>query len=82
MKEEIKINGNFAVRVGNMWAKRDYEGAKLTEQPDSLMKFADAYKLAKKIGGKVHMFKPKEIPEAEIESLILAAGIKESEDED
>lgn len=24
MNEEIKVNGNFAVRVGNMWAKRDY----------------------------------------------------------
>lgn len=82
MNEEIKVNGNFAVRVGNMWAKRDYEGAKLTEQPDSLMKFADAYKLAQKIGGKVHMFKPKEIAESEMESLILAAGIKQHEEEE
>ncbi len=51
MNEETKVNGNFAVRVGNMWAKRDYEGAKLTEQPNSLMKFADAYKLAKRDSG-------------------------------
>lgn len=81
MNEEIKVNGNFAVRVGNMWAKSDYEGAKLTKQPDSLMDFKRAYKLANEVGGKVHMFKPQEISESELNNLMLAAGVG-NQDED
>ena len=82
MNVEIKVNGNFAVRVGNMWAKTEYNSVSLSEQPSSLMKFTDAYKLAERTGGKVFMFKPKEILETEMENLILAAGIsRDSEGE-
>lgn len=79
--EDIKITGNFAVKVGSMWAKDDYEGAKLTKQPDSLMDFKRAYKLAEKTGGTIHMFKPQEVTKDELENLAIAAGMKESEDE-
>lgn len=78
--DEIKVNGNFAVKVGNMWAKSDYEGAKLTKQPDSLMDFKRAYKLASEIGGKVCMFKPSEISDKEMENLVMASGLNNEED--
>ena len=82
MNDDIKVNGNFAVRVGNMWAKSDYEGAKLTKQPDSLMDFKRAYKLASEVGGKIHMFKPQEISESELSNLVLAAGIDNKDEDD
>lgn len=79
--EDIEVTGNFAVKVGNMWAKKDYEGVKLTKQPDSLMEFKRAYQLAEETGGKVHMFNPQEISKEEMENLAIAAGVKtESED--
>lgn len=78
--EEIKVNGNFAVKVGNMWASSSYDSVKLNEQPESLMSFKDAHKLAEKIGGKVFMFKPQEISNEEMENLILASGINQEEE--
>lgn len=79
--EETKVNGNFAVKVGNMWAAESYNSVSLNEQPESLMSFKNAYKLAEKVGGKIFVFKPKEIAESELENFILASGIKNDEDE-
>lgn len=79
--EEIKVNGNFAVKVGNMWASTSYNSVSLNEQPESLMAFKDAYKLAEKVGGKVFMFKPQEISKDEMENLILASGVNQPDEE-
>lgn len=82
MEEEIKVNGNFAVKVGNMWAKQEYgDPVSLTDQPDKLMGFKKAYELSKKVGGRISMFKPQEIGESELNNLALAAGIGNKEEE-
>lgn len=78
--DEIKVNGNFAVKVGNMWAKQEYSSVQLTKQPDCLMDFKRAYELAKEIGGKVWMFKPSEITDSEMENLVMASGLNNEED--
>lgn len=78
--ESIKVNGNFAVKVGNMWAKRSYNEVNLTKQPDALTDFKQAYALSKEIGGKVYMFKPAEISDEEMENLILASQAGEGEE--
>lgn len=78
--EEIKVNGNFAVKVGKMWASSSYNSVAINDQPESLMNFKDAYKLAEKVGGKIFMFKPQEIKDDEMENLILASGLKQEEE--
>lgn len=79
--ENIKVNGNFAVKVGNMWAKRGYSEVNLTKQPAALTDFKQAYTLSKEIGGKVYMFKPSEISDEEMENLILASNAEGDEEE-
>lgn len=74
--EEIKLNGNFAVKVGQMWAKQSYDSIELNDYPKSLVSFADAFSLSEKTGGKVVMFKPVEISNEKIEELKLAAEMK------
>ncbi len=74
--EEIKLNGNFAVKVGQMWARNDYSSIELTDYPKTLVSFSDALALSEKTGGKVVMFKPVEISDEKIEELKLAAEMK------
>lgn len=74
--EEIKLNGNFAVKVGQMWAKKSFDSIELDNQPKALVSFTDALSLAEKTGGKVVMFKPIEISDEKIEELKLAAEVK------
>lgn len=76
--EDIKLNGNFAVKVGNLWVKKDYNEYSLSEQPKSLVEFKAAYDIANKVGGKVFMFKPVEIDDEKIEDLKMAAGLAQS----
>lgn len=80
--ENIKVEGNFAVKVGNMWARKDYNEITLKDQPASLLGFKDAYKMAEKTGGKVVMFKPQELTDEELANLKIAAGIGGEGDED
>ena len=79
--ENIKIEGNFAVKVGNMWAKQDYNEIALKDEPVSLLGFKEAYKMAEKTGGQVVMFKPTELPDEELANLKLAAEIGGEGDE-
>lgn len=72
---EIKVDGNFAVKVGKMWARSSYDNVELYKQPKSLMNFKDAYELKEKVGGEIYMFKPQQLDLAEIENLKLAAEI-------
>ena len=72
---EIKVNGNFAVKVGKLWARNDYNEVSLHEQPKSLMTFKDAYDLNEKVGGEIYIFNPRKLDLAEVENLKLAAGI-------
>lgn len=72
--ETINVEGNFAAKVGTMWAKRDYSNIELHNQPEKLTSFKDAYELAQKIGGKVYVFKPKELTDEQIADLKLAAA--------
>lgn len=74
--EEIQLNGNFAVKVGMMWAKETYDSIELVDYPKSLVPFADALNIAGKTGGKIVMFKPVEISDEKIEELKLAAEMK------
>ncbi len=74
--EEIKLNGNFAVKVGQMWAKKSYDTIELDNYPKSLVSFTEALTIAGKTGGKVVMFKPVEISDEKIEELKLAAEMK------
>lgn len=75
--EEIKLNGNFAVKVGQMWARNDYgDSVELNSHPKALVSFTDALSLAEKTGGKVVMFKPVEVSDEKIEELKLAAEVK------
>ena len=74
--EEIKLNGNFAVKIGEMWAKKTYDGIGLKDYPEALVSFTEALALSKKTGGKVVMFKPVEISDEKIEELKLAAEMK------
>lgn len=80
-KENIKIEGNFAVKIGKMWAVDGYN-LELREQPKSLLGFKDAHKVAEKTGGKIVMFKPIELSDDELVNLKLAAGLTGKEDED
>ena len=76
--EEIKVNGNFAVKVGKLWATKDtYSGGvALHEQPESLMEFSKAYELSEKVGGEVYIFRPEPITKEKMEDLRLAADMK------
>lgn len=71
--ETIDVKGNFATKVGTMWAKKNYDSIELNEQPKSLTSFKEANELAHKIGGKVYMFKPVELTDEQIADLKLAA---------
>lgn len=71
--ETIDVKGNFAVRVGNMWAQKDYSDIKLKEQPNQLDTFKNAYKLAEKTGGRIVVFKPQELTDEQIADLKMAA---------
>ena len=75
MDNEIKVDGNFAVKVGKMWVRKQYSDIDLKEQPTSLISFKEAYELKEKTGGSIFMFKPIELDLAEIENLKLAAEI-------
>lgn len=75
--ETINVKGNFAAKVGTMWAKKNYDGIELNEQPESLNSFKEANELAQKIGGKVYMFKPVELTDEQIADLKLAAASAE-----
>lgn len=77
--DEIKVDGNFAVKVGKLWARKDYSDVTLCERPKSLMSFKDAYNLNDKVGGEVFMFSPRKLDMQEIENLKLAAEISEEE---
>lgn len=74
-EETIKVDGNFAVKVGKMWVSKQYSDVELKEQPNSLISFKEAYELREKTGGSIFMFKPIELDLAEIENLKLAAEI-------
>jgi len=74
--EEIKLNGNFAVKVGQVWAIKVYDSIELHDYPKALVSFTDALALSEKTGGKVVMFKPVEISDEKIEELKLAAEMK------
>lgn len=74
--EEIKLSGNFAVKIGDMWAKKAYDSIELKDYPESLVPFTEALTLSKKTGGKVVMFKPVEVSEEKIEELKMAAELK------
>ncbi|MBR2766822.1 hypothetical protein IKF63_01200 [Candidatus Saccharibacteria bacterium] len=71
----IDVKGNFAVRVGKMWAGEESysESVSLSEQPKQLCSFAKAATLAEKTGGSVVMFKPIDLTEEQIADLKLAA---------
>lgn len=71
---EISVNGNFAVRVGKMWATEEYKSISLNEQPDALYSFKKAFALADRVGGKIVMFKPTELSEEQLAELKLAAA--------
>jgi hypothetical protein len=71
---EISVNGNFAVRVGKMWATKDYNSINLDDQPNSLYSFKKAYELADKVGGRVVIFKPTELSDEQLAELKLAAA--------
>lgn len=71
---EISVNGNFAVRVGKMWATKSYSDINLNDQPNSLYSFKKAYELAEKVGGSVVVFKPTELSAEQIAELKLAAA--------
>ena len=77
----IDVKGNFAVRVGNMWAQKDYSEIKLKEQPNQLDTFKNAYKLAEKTGGRIVMFKPQELTDDQLTELKLAASDGVSDDD-
>lgn len=72
--ETINVKGNFATKVGKMWAQKEYSGISLTEQPQSLTSFKEANKLAQETGGRVWMFKPVELTDEQIADLKLAAA--------
>lgn len=72
--ETINVKGNFAAKVGVMWAKKDYNSIELNDQPERLTSFKEANELAQKIGGKVYMFKPVELTDEQIADLKLAAA--------
>lgn len=74
--EEIKLNGNFAVKIGNTWAKKAYDSIELKDYPEALVSFVEALALAQKTGGKVVMFKPVEVSEEKIEELKMAATLQ------
>ena len=76
---EISVNGNFAVKVGKMWAYESYENIKLDKQPCALYTFKKAFALAEKIGGNVYIFKPTEIDEEKLAELKLAAAEENNE---
>ncbi len=71
----ITVNGNFAVKVGKMWASKDSYGdsVSLCENPEKLCSFAKAATLAEKTGGKIVVFKPIELSDEQIADLKLAA---------
>ena len=70
---EISVNGNFAVRVGKMWATKEYNSINLNEQPNSLYSFKKAFNLAEQVGGRVVIFKPTELSDEQLAELKLAA---------
>lgn len=72
--ETINVKGNFAAKVGTMWAKKSYNNIELNDQPESLTSFKEANELAQKIGGKIYMFKPVELTDEQIADLKLAAA--------
>ena len=72
--ETINVKGNFAVKVGKLWAQKDYGSFKLTEQPECLMSFAKAATMAQETGGSLFMFKPVELSDEQIADLKLAAS--------
>lgn len=72
--ETINVKGNFAVKVGKLWAQKGYNGISLTEQPESLTSFKEANGLAQETGGKVWVFKPIELTDEQIADLKLAAA--------
>lgn len=74
--EEIKLNGNFAVKIGEMWAKKGYDSIELKDYPEAPVSFAEALALAQKTGGKVVMFKSVELSEEKIEELKMAATLQ------
>lgn len=74
--EEIKLNGNFAVKIGETWAKKGYDGIELRDYPEALVSFTEALAMSKKTGGKVVMFKPVEVSEEKIEELKMAATLQ------
>jgi hypothetical protein len=69
----IDVKGNFAVRVGKMWASKDYSEVRLSKNPKSLLSFKDAHNLAEEVGGKIIMLKPVDLTEEQIADLKLAA---------
>ena len=75
MQKEIKVDGNFAVKVGKLWVIQRYDDIELKEQPTSLVSFKEAHELKEKTGGSIFMFKPVELDLTEIENLKLAAEI-------
>lgn len=75
--ETINVKGNFAAKVGKMWAQKEYNGISLSEQPKSLTSFKEANELAQETGGRVWMFKPVELTDEQIADLKLAAASAE-----
>lgn len=71
--ETISVKGNFAVKVGKLWAQKSYDGFKLTEQPECLMSFTSAVEIAHDTGGRLLVFKPVELTDEQIADLKLAA---------
>lgn len=72
--ENIKVECNFAVKVGKMWVVDGYN-LELKDRPKSLLDFKNAHKIAEKTGGRIVMFKPTELSDEELANLKLATDI-------
>lgn len=71
--EDTKINGIYAVKVGKLWACKNYSDIELLTTPKSLVGFKDAIDLAEKTDGTIFQFTPEPLDEEQIATLKLAA---------
>lgn len=71
--ENTEINGIYAVKVGKLWARKNYSEIELFTTPKSLVGFKEAIEIAEETDGTIVQFTPEPLDEKQIATLKLAA---------